>query len=154
MSHEFLYCISPRKTNPYKELCTGTPPFIVPHVEETPEETMAGRQDALNQPCSDADLVELSRLIARWREIAPVLGLTEADEVDIEGHYPESPQAQRTAMLRTWSKKNGETATYNKLVEAFKICERQDVIDKIELLAKERDRSFLCKLTCMLMLLI
>ena len=138
---------SPRKTNPCKELCT---PSLVPHVDET----MAGRQDALNQPCSDADLVEISRLLPRWREIAPVLGLTEADEVDIEVHYPESPQAQRTAMLRTWSKKNGENATYNKLVEAFKICERQDVIDKIELLAKERDRSFLCELLSLLLMLL
>ena len=95
-------------------------------------------QDCWNQPCADAHLIELSQLIARWREIAPVLGLTETDEEDIKGHYPDSPPAQRIAMLRTWSKIKGSDATYARLATAFQQCNRNDLLEKIsELIAAE-----------------
>ena len=43
-----------------------------------------------DQPCLDSDLVEISQLIHDWREIAPVLGLTQTDEQNILGFAPNS----------------------------------------------------------------
>ena len=40
----------------------------------------------MDLPCLDSDLVEISQLIHDWREIAPVLGLTQTDEENIIGY--------------------------------------------------------------------
>ena len=45
---------------------------------------------SLDQPCSDSDLFEISQLIHDWREIAPALELTQADEQIIFGYAPNS----------------------------------------------------------------
>ena len=59
---------------------------------------------SLNLPCLDSDLVEISQLIHDWREIAPVLGLTQTDEENIIGYSPNSVPVQRRTMLTTWRK--------------------------------------------------
>ena len=81
--------------------------------------------------CSDQHLYKVSQLIAEWREIAPALGLTQADEVNIVGQAPTSVPAQRIAMLRIWKQKNGAASTYRKLTAAFSECDRQDLVDEI-----------------------
>ena len=35
-------------------------------------------------------------------------------------------------MLYKWSEKEGDNATYRKLAERFKQCERQDIVDEIK----------------------
>ena len=86
----------------------------------------------LNQKCSNDHLIHISKLIAQWRDIAPSLGLTPADEQDIIGDAPQSIQRQRIGMLYKWSVKEGDNATYQKLAEIFKQCERQDIVDEIK----------------------
>ena len=81
--------------------------------------------------CSHQHLYKLSQLIAEWREIAPALGLTQADEVNIVGQAPTSVPAQRIAMLRIWKQKNGAASTYRKLAATFSECDRQDLVDEI-----------------------
>ena len=58
---------------------------------------------SLDLPCLDSDLVEISQLIHDWREIAPVLGLTQTDEENIIGYPPNSVPVQRRTMLTTWT---------------------------------------------------
>ena len=94
------------------------------------------------QPCSEKHLHVISQGIAQWQNIAPYLGLTEADEVDIVGSpAPRSVPAQRLAMLRKWKQKLGSKATYKKLSKAFRSCGRQDLVDKISELLTEDDSS-------------
>ena len=81
--------------------------------------------------CSDQHLYQISQLIAEWREIAPALGLTQSDEVNIVGQAPTSVPAQRIAMLRIWKQKNGAGGTYRKLADVFSKCDRQDIVDEI-----------------------
>ena len=89
------------------------------------------QSDVWNLPCSDNHLVQLSELIADWREMAPYLGLTRTDEEDIFTCYPRSAPRQRIEMLRKWSQKNGPHATYNKLALVFQNCGRKDLFSKI-----------------------
>ena len=84
-----------------------------------------------NKLCSDEHLHQISQLIAEWREVAPALGLTQPDEVEITGYAPLSVPVQRLHMLRMWRQKNGTAATYRKLADAFRNCARQDLVDKI-----------------------
>ena len=88
----------------------------------------------LQQQCSDEHLVSLSMLVSDWTAISPHLGLTRIDEEDIIEYAPRSVATQRIAMLRKWREKNGAAATYKKLCDVFRKCERQDLVDKIRLL--------------------
>ena len=91
-----------------------------------------------DEPCFDSHLIQISKWIPEWKEVAPFLKLTSVDEVDIFEYCPRSTQAQRIKMLRTWREKHGKNATYNRLAEAFKDCDRQDLVDKLsEFVTKE-----------------
>ena len=104
---------------------------------------MASSQGSLSleRQCLDSDLVELSQLIHDWREIAPVLGLTQTDELNILGSAPNSVPAQRTTMLRTWSQRHGQVATYYRLADAFWRCGRVDLVERVSQLANQRTPS-------------
>ena len=83
------------------------------------------------QPCSDEQLVTLSKLVSDWTAIAPHLGLSQIDIEDIIERYPRSAPAQRISMLRKWREEKGAAATYEKLCVVLKTCDRQDLVDKI-----------------------
>ena len=84
-----------------------------------------------NSECSDEHLHQISQLIVEWKEVAPVLGLTEQDETEITGYAPFSIPAQKLHMLRMWKRKNGTAATYQNLADAFKNCAEKGLVDKI-----------------------
>ena len=83
-------------------------------------------------------------MIAQWRDIAPFLGLTQADEQDVIGYPPIPIQRQRIEMLYKWSEKEGDKATYRKLVERFKQCQRQDIVDEIKKLVTSGTGESIC----------
>ena len=95
-----------------------------------------------NKLCSDEHLHQISQLIAEWKEVAPALGLTQQDEADIAGYAPFSVPAQKLRMLRMWWQKNGTAATYKGLVDAFRNCARQDLVDKITNLVSAAQQEF------------
>ena len=94
-----------------------------------------------DQPCSDAHFFEISQLIHDWREIAPVLGLTQTDEQNILGCAPNSVPSQRMTMLRTWRQRHGPAATYSRLADAFRLCGRQDLVECVSVLVNRREIS-------------
>ena len=101
------------------------------------------QSDVWNLQCSDNHLVHLSELIADWREMAPYLGLTRRDEVDILTYSPYSASCQRREMLRIWSQKNGPDATYKTLALIFQDCKREDLFSKInDLVNSARSKSY------------
>ena len=97
--------------------------------------------NAWDEPCSDSHLVLISKWIPEWKEVAPFLELTSVDEVNIFEYCPRSTQVQRIKMLRTWREKHGKDATYKRLAEAFKDCDRQDLADKLSELITEENSS-------------
>ena len=40
--------------------------------------------DELNKPCSDEHITSISLFLANWQTVAPLLGLSETDEEDVE----------------------------------------------------------------------
>ena len=83
------------------------------------------------QPCTDQHLWRMSQLISDWREMAPALGLTRTDEMNIMEYAPHSLPAQRVEMLRTWRHKLGTSATYSRLADVFSQCGKQNLVDAI-----------------------
>ena len=94
-----------------------------------------------DQPCSDVHFFEISQLIHDWREIAPVLGLTQTDEENILGYAPNSVPVQRRMLLRTWRQRHGPAATYSRLADAFRQCGRQDLVERVSVLVDRRETS-------------
>ena len=106
---------------------------------------MANEQQAVslpcesNEPCLDSDLFKISQLIHDWREIAPALGLTQADEQVIFGYAPNSVPVQKLTMLRTWRQRHGPHSTYSRLASAFRLCGREDLVERVSELEDQRE---------------
>ena len=70
--------------------------------------------------------------------MAPVLGLTQAEELNIITFAPYSLPAQRIAMLRMWRQRQGPEATFSRLSDAFRRCGRLDLVERVSQLAERR----------------
>ena len=97
----------------------------------SPQDLAVSSPSLWTQPCTDQHLWRMSQLISDWREMAPALGLTRTDEMNIMEYAPHSLPAQRVEMLRTWRHKLGTAATYSRLADAFSVCGKQDLVDAI-----------------------
>ena len=86
--------------------------------------------EKLDQPCRDDHLSEIALLVTKWKSIAPYLGLTEAEEENIEKDCGEN-ETQKIGMLRKWKKKFGKRATYRKLGQVFWKLGRVDLVEKV-----------------------
>lgn len=91
-----------------------------------------------DQPCSNDELCKISQSVSDWKAVAPSLRLKKADEDAIIGYAPYSVPSQRMEMLRTWKERLGTGATYRKLSDAFKMCQRQDLVDELSKLVTAR----------------
>ena len=95
----------------------------------------------LNQPCRDDHLSEIALSVTKWKSIAPYLGLTEAEEENVERNCREN-ETQKIGMLRKWKKKYGKRATYRKLGQVFCKLGRVDLVEKVcELLQTDSSSS-------------
>ena len=95
----------------------------------------------LNQECSDQHFAKISSSIVNWHEIAPFLGLTEAEEIIIRDSTPHSVPTQKMAMLRKWKQKLGTKATYKSLCQAFEDCEKGNLVELVKQLAASSSSS-------------
>ena len=69
--------------------------------------------ELLNSQCIDAHLAKLVNCFSEWQiHIAPELGLTMVDILDIETAWPRDPARQRMEMFKRWQEKMATQATY------------------------------------------
>lgn len=66
----------------------------------------------------------------RSREIAPFLGLAQAEREDII-EIGKNPDEQRLLMLEKWTKKYGKEASFFGLVRAFLKAKRRDLAEEV-----------------------
>lgn len=74
-------------------------------------------QKSLKSRVSDFHITEIAADLIDWEGIAPFLGLTDAEVVEIKEDYPYKPECQRHKALHTWRWKNGDNSTYKALVD-------------------------------------
>ena len=84
-------------------------------------------KSALEQKCTEKHLATIAQSITSWKEVCPFLGLTQQDEENIESDNKKNADC-KVAMMRRWSKVNGEEATYFNLAEAFECVKWRDCI--------------------------
>ena len=85
--------------------------------------------DKLDQTCKVKHLNELALSITDWQSIAPLLGLTEADESEVEDC--KKIRTKNIRMLRKWRSKFGAKATYRNLAEVLLKLEETDLAEKL-----------------------
>ena len=73
-------------------------------------------QKSLKSRVSDFHITEIAVDLTDWEEIAPFLGLADAEVMEIKEDHPLKPECQRHKALRTWQWKNGVNATYEAII--------------------------------------
>ena len=97
----------------------------------------------LNQPCSEVHLAKIAKAIDDWSGISPFLGLSAADEKEIQGSAPASVLTQKIQMMRRWKEKNGAKATYKHLCQVFsEDCDRADLVEIVKQLVATVSSSY------------
>ena len=96
--------------------------------------------EKLDEPCKDEHLCEMALYITDWQSIAPFLGLTEAEESDIEKNYDKA-MVQKIKMLRKWREKLGRQATYRKLANVFTKLKHANLVEELCDLIWQRQSS-------------
>ena len=86
--------------------------------------------DELNKPCSDEHITSIALFLANWQTVAPLLGLSETDEEDVEEEGKKT-QDKRYKTLRRWKDKNLFKATYRVLVDVFLQLGKANLAEKV-----------------------
>ena len=95
------------------------------------EELLRGAApEKLDQPCRDDHLSEIALSLTEWQSMAPFLGLSDAEEREIE-EDSRPAKRRKVAMLRRWKEKYGKEATYRKLAKVFWKLERTDLVEEL-----------------------
>ena len=93
---------------------------------------------ALNKMVEDRHILEVAKDTTRWQSVADRLGLSEAkvEEIEEDAKYA---GRRKEVMLQAWKSQKYYDATYRKLAEVFAEMDKQALVEKVCLLAKELD---------------
>ena len=86
---------------------------------------------------TDSDMVEVARELVNWRELLPFLGLTVAEDREIE----RSRERYGQQMLKKWREKKGASATYGALIHALTEARDRRLADYVLALAEKGLKS-------------
>ena len=96
--------------------------------------------ERLDSPVTDIQIADLASELKTWEELAPYLGLTEAEEEEIEVKYPGRYGLQKRQALRKWQSKLGSGpngATYRNLIIALCHAKETKMDEKVRNLLTE-----------------
>ena len=95
-----------------------------------------GIEKILNRTCSSELLPRIALIIGDWKVIGPFLSIS-TDTIDEIDEQEKNVRRKKIALLNTWKTREGEKATYLKLVQALQYLQRQDIIDNIIEMVKD-----------------
>ena len=101
----------------------------------------------LDSPVSDLHLAEIARDLKNWEEMAPYLKLPEALEEEIRRTYTNYGVQKREA-LRAWKRREGNVATYRRLIAVLCCIQNREVVDKVKLLLKQQNYEAVLYVPC------
>ena len=100
-------------------------------------------REKLDSPITDIHIADLAFMLTTWEELAPYLGLTEAEEEAIQVDYQGRYGLQKRQALRKWKAKVGrgpKGATYRQLIVALCHARDKEMAEKVrELLTATND---------------
>ena len=84
-----------------------------------------------NSPISPSHIDKISQAVIHWEDLAPSLGLTEAEEEAIKENNRRRYELQKRDALRKWKQKNGSEATYRQLIRILSRLKEIDLAEKV-----------------------
>ena len=90
----------------------------------------------LDSRVSDLHLAEIACDLVDWEVLAPHIDVTESEQKEIKEDFEGRYNLQKRQALRVWRWKNGDVATYRKLID---ICCFQGLVSLAESIAKYLD---------------
>ena len=100
--------------------------------------------ERLDSPVTDIQIADLASELKTWEELAPYLGLTQADEEEIQVDYQGRYGLQKRQALRKWQSKLGSSpkgATYRNLIIALCRAKEREMAEKVRNLLTEPEES-------------
>ena len=100
--------------------------------------------ERLDSPVTDIQIADLASELKTWEELAPYLGLTPADEEEIQVDYQGRYGLQKRQALRKWQSKLGSGpngATYRNLIIALCHAKEIEMAEKVRNFLKEPEES-------------
>ena len=101
-------------------------------------------REKLDSPITDIHFADLASILTTWEELAPYLGLTEAEEEAIQVDYQGRYGLQKRQALRKWKAKVGSEpngATYHQLIIALCRAREKEVAQKVKDLLTEPEKT-------------
>ena len=101
-------------------------------------------REKLDSPVTDIHIADLAFMLTTWEELAPYLGLTEAEEEAIQVDYQGRYGLQKRQALRKWQSKLGSGpngATYRQLIIALCRASEKKMAEKVKELLTEPEKS-------------
>ena len=96
--------------------------------------------ELLDSQVNDIHLALIARDLKRWEELAPLLGLTEAQEEEVRGTFRDYGDQKREA-LRRWRQIKGSDATYRQLIITLCRIENVELADKVATMVMPQETS-------------
>ena len=100
--------------------------------------------ERLDSPVTDIQIADLASELKTWEELAPYLGLTPANEEEIQVDYQGRYGLQKRQALRKWQSKLGRGpngATYRNLIIALCRAKETEMAEKVRNLLTEPEES-------------
>ena len=94
----------------------------------------------LRSKCSESHLATIAQSITTWKQLSPFLGLTQQEEDDIQSDNMRNAE-RKIAMMRRWTEKYGDEATYFRLAEAFEALKWRNCISQLLDLFQQETQS-------------
>lgn len=88
-------------------------------------------REELKQRCQDKHLAEIALRDFNWRLLAPILGISETEEEEIEQNCSENVEEQKIRFFRKWKQMHGRKATYWRLCKAFFKVDNIKLVEKV-----------------------
>ena len=99
-------------------------------------------QMCLDSTVSDEHIAELAKSMTKWRDLAPFLNLTEAEQEEIVEQHQRDLRLQKREALQKWKEKKGGEATYRRLIVIFCTQGRVDLAEILKGLLLTRENEF------------
>ena len=87
---------------------------------------------SLDAKISDIDRAKIAKRIVDWKELAPYLGLSAAEQKVVEKGGDSSWLQQTCEALRKWQQKNGDDATYGAFIEVATEADNKELADYVK----------------------
>ena len=88
-------------------------------------------RELLDSPVSDQHLAQIARDLKKWEEVAPFLGLSQAQEEEVRRTHQIDYGDQKREALRKWKQMKGDSATYCQLIIVLGCVQNIELADKV-----------------------